>query len=376
MVSLKQKMKRLHRKNSQTHAFILSMTLVAFLGISVVARFYVIVPLRMMDASMSPGFKERDVVWMCKLPLCLERISEGDVVWANLRGNEEMVRQVLAMPGDTVSVSDKGQVVTPHRKYLWKKEEAFIQSRQFYIPKTGDTLDFQKLNDVEQDYVISYLREKGEHVIVKTTLWQGDREINIDRVGSTKIANRQVSLNEIDYLPWQDRFLIEMQIRQSEPGNFPITLKREIFRGIKKLAPAAPKLDSTNTTLDSSASVSDSLKDSTAKEVPVDVEEIITEPIRKIVIQDDCYYLVCSKGNSCPDSREIGYVTKDKLIGRYIEWPTRIDRAIVTPAIRYISTAFNVISDICSDIYSQIEALFESSPEETKESSSENTKKN
>lgn len=317
MSSLKHKLKTLHRRHSKRHVLLLFLVLLMFLGASGVARYYAFVPLRLMDASMAPGFKERSVIWMCKLPHCLTSFKEGDVVWASLRGNEKMIRKVLAQPGDTIQINDNGLVTTPRKKTKWKGEDAFIQSRSFYVPKSGDTLDFHKLNDVEQDYAIGYLRDKGEKITIKTTLWQGEHEINLDRVGATKIANRQVSLNEVDFLPWQDRFLIETQIRQSEPGNAPISLKREIFR------------DS-------------------------------TQPIHKIEIQDDCYYLVCNKGSNCPDSRETGYVTKNKIEGSYMELPTRIQNGVIAPAVRKVQTAGRLISELFSQAVNSITELLNS----------------
>lgn len=283
---------------------------------------------------------------MCKLPQCLGNYQEDDIVLANMRGNESMIRKVLALPGDTIHISDKGQVTTPRKKFRWKNEDAFIQTRSFYVPKAGDTLDFNQLNDVEQDYAIAYLREKGEHIVVKTTLMQGDREINLDRVGATKIANRQVSLNEIDDLPWQDRFLIETQIRQSEPGNAPITLKRNIFHrplNNENLASA----DST------------------------------IEPIQKIAITDDCYYIICNKGSGCPDSRETGYVTSEKIKGKFVEWPTRFNNTVFSPVVRYIGAGIRILSETSdhvansiSNLITKVQTLFNS--DDTKEQTSSN----
>jgi hypothetical protein len=255
-----------------------------------------------------------------------------------------MVRKVLAMPGDSIEITDKGSVRTPHRNFKWKGEDAFIQSRTIYIPKAGDTLYFDQLNDVEQDYIVSYLHTHGQKIALKSTLWQGDREINIDRVGSTKIANRQVSLKEIDFLPWQDRYLIELQIRQSEPGNAPIKIKRQLFR----LKPAKPEqTPPPNTQTDSSETAhadsakADSIKIDSVKIAQVDTtkkdsvkkieEEYLDEPINKIVIDEDCYYLTCTKGSSCPDSRELGYFTRKDFIGQYMAWPDKVKRKAIIP---------------------------------------------
>ncbi|MBR5411476.1 MAG: peptidase [Fibrobacter sp.] len=335
--------------------------LLVVLGVSFVGRIYAIAPVKIMDASMTPKFKEQSTHWMCKLPQCLAQVKDQDVVWLTLKSGETMVRRVLAMPGDTIEITDKGHVRTPHRSFKWKGEDAFIQSKTIYIPKAGDTLYFDKLNEVEQDYILTYLHTHGEKIAVKSSLWQGDREINIDRVGATKIANRQVSLKEIDFLPWQDRYLIELQIRQAEPGNAPIKIKRELFR----LKPA--KLELTPPpTMSADSTVSDSAKTDSVKVAHVDSsktakadttqkdsavakvtepepEVYLDEPLNKIIIEEDCYYLTCLKGANCPDSRELGYFTHKDFIGRYMEWPDQIKVKVIYPIQRYANRAMDYV---------------------------------
>ena len=371
MSRLSRKVKRLQRKNSQSHIFLLFLFLLFICGAAFVARLYAIAPVKIMDASMTPKFKEQSIHWMCKLPQCLSKIKEQDIVWLSLKSGETMVRRVLAMPGDSIEITDKGRVRTPHRNYKWKGEDAFIQSQTIYVPKAGDTLYFDKLNEVEQDYILAYLHTHGEKIAIKSTLWQGDREINIDRVGATKIANRQVSLKEIDYLPWQDRYLIELQIRQAEPGNAPIKIKRELFR-LKpaKLELTPPPTSSADSTAsdsiktdsvkvahnDSSATAKadTTKKDSTKKDSAVaapakpapakeEPEQYLDEPLNKIVIEEDCYYMTCIKGSSCPDSRELGYFTHKDFIGRYLEWPDRFKNRIIVPAKKFLDKSIEYI---------------------------------
>ena len=357
MSRLTRKVKRLQRKNSQSHIFLLFLFLLFVGGLAFVARLYALAPVKIMDSSMTPKFREHSIHWMCKLPQCLGEIHDQDIVWVALKSGEAMVRNVLAMPGDSIEITDKGIVRTPHRNFKWKDEDSFIQSKTIYVPKAGDTLYFDKLNDVEQDYVLSYLHTHGQKVAVKSTLWQGDREINLDRVGSTKIANRQVSLKEIDFLPWQDRYLIELQIRQSEPGNAPIKIKRELFR-LKpaKLELTPPPPQALDTSEAETAAIKDSTvkdtvaKDSVVKDTASNVaenatapkpEEFLEEPLNEIIIEEDCYYLTCSKGASCPDSRELGYFTHNDFIGLYLKWPDRVKNKVVVPAKKLLDKAVN-----------------------------------
>lgn len=356
MSRLSRKVKRLQRKNSQSHIFLLFLFLLFICGAAFVARLYAIAPVKIMDASMTPKFKEQSIHWMCKLPQCLSKIKEQDFVWLSLKSGETMVRKVLAMPGDSIEITDKGRVRTPHRNFKWKGEDAFIQSQTIYVPKAGDTLYFDKLNEVEQDYILAYLHTHGEKIAIKSTLWQGDREINIDRVGATKIANRQVSLKEVDYLPWQDRYLIELQIRQAEPGNAPIKIKRELFRlkpaKLELNPPPSSSADSTATDSVKAAKADIVQKDTTKKDSAVAVpakpapakeepEKYLDEPLNMIVIEEDCYYMTCVKGSSCPDSRELGYFTHKDFIGRYLEWPDRIKVKVIYPIQRYANRALD-----------------------------------
>ena len=357
MSRLTRKVKRLQRKNSQSHIFLLFLFLLFVGGLAFVARLYAFAPVKIMDSSMTPKFREHSIHWMCKLPQCLGEIHDQDIVWVALKSGEAMVRNVLAMPGDSIEITDKGIVRTPHRNFKWKDEDSFIQSKTIYVPKAGDTLYFDKLNDVEQDYVLSYLHTHGQKVAVKSTLWQGDREINLDRVGSTKIANRQVSLKEINFLPWQDRYLIELQIRQSEPGNAPIKIKRELFRlkpAKLELNPPPPQTLDTNeaeTAAIKDSTVKDTVaKDSVVKDTASNVaenatdpkpKEFLEEPLNEIIIEEDCYYLTCSKGASCPDSRELGYFTHNDFIGLYLKWPDRVKNKVVVPAKNLLDKAVN-----------------------------------
>ena len=350
---LSRKVKRLQRKNSQSHIFLLFLFLLFVCGAAFIARLYAIAPVKIMDSSMTPKFKEQSIHWMCKLPQCLTQVKDQDIVWLTLKSGETMVRKVLAMPGDSIEITDKGKVRTPHRNFKWKGEDAFIQSKTIYVPKAGDTLYFDKLNEVEQDYILSYLHTHGEKIAIKSTLWQGDREINIDRVGATKIANRQVSLKEVDFLPWQDRYLIELQIRQTEPGNAPIKIKRELFRlkpaKLELTPPPTSSADSTVSDSVKTAKADTTQKDSTIKDSAVAVAKVtepepevyLDEPLNKIVIEEDCYYLTCLKGSNCPDSRELGYFTHNDFIGLYMEWPDRFKTKVLDPIHRYANRAMD-----------------------------------
>lgn len=342
--------KKLQRRNSQGHVVMLFFLLVAIFCAALAARYYLLAPVQLRDASMAPMFKEGSIHWMCKFPQCISSITEKDIVWITLKNKETMVRKVLALPGDSIEITDKGAVRTPYRKFKWKEESYFIQSRKLYVPKLNDTLYFDKLNDIEQDYIISYLINHGIPVSVQTTLWQGDHEMNIERVGSTKIANRQVSLKEINFLPWQDRYLIELQIRHSEPGNAPIKLKRRLFlNNTPKVAVQDSSEFNDTSTLADTLNKADSTiqKDSVIKADTIKVADTPRGiPLNEIVIQDNCYYLTCEKGENCPDSRELGYFTNKDIIGKYIEWPDQFKKKAISPIRHYIEKAVEKVLEL------------------------------
>lgn len=274
MSALDRKVRSLQRRHSRAYVFFLVFILGVVFALMIGVRHYVMEPVRMQDNSLYPKFAKNSVLWMCKLPRCTERIQDGDFVWGIMRNQDNMVRKVLGVPGDSITITNNGKVYTPHRNFKWKGEDAFIETRSIYVPRKGDTLFFDKLNDVEQDNLISLMHEQNEKFYIKSSLWQGNRQMAIERIGSTKLGNRLASLQEIDYMPWQDRYLVELQIFQSEPGNAPIQIRRELFNA----------------------------KDSSK--------------ISFYVVPEDCYYLVCEKSNHCADSREVGYFTKNRLLGR------------------------------------------------------------
>ena len=302
MSALDRKVKFLQRRHSKSYVFFLVFILGVAFAVMLLVRYYVLEPVRMPDNSLYPKFKTNSVMWMCKLPSCTESIKCGDFVWGVLRNHSKMVRKVLAVPGDTITITNNAKVYTPKRNFKWNGEDAFIETRSIYVPRKGDTLYFDKLNDVEEDYLISLMNEQNEQFYIKSSLWQGNREMPIERIGSTKLGNRLVSLQEIDYMPWQDRYLVELQIFQSEPGNAPIHLKRELFN----------KQDSSKITF--------------------------------YVVPEDCYYLICEKSSHCADSREMGYFTKNRLLGRANKSANKIQKKIdthISQAKKLVTMAIN-----------------------------------
>ena len=276
MASLRHIVRKKLLRNSKAFIFFLVFVLVLFLAAALGLRFYALEPLKLNDSSMYPRFKEGDIVWICKLPRCIDELKAEDIVWARMKNRETLVRKILAMPGEKVKFYNNGKVRVRNKTRQLQDDEVFIETRKIDVPKKGDTLYMSKLNDVEQDYAINIMIEQDIPFYIKTTLWQGERELPLDMLGALKLENRQVSLKEVDLLPWQDRYLLELQVFQREIGSTPVKIKREFYS----------KADSSR--------------------------------IEKIVAQDDYYFIISEKLKHAPDSRELGFFSKSQLLGRYV----------------------------------------------------------
>ena len=276
MASLKRIVRKKQLRNSKAFIFLLVFVLLLFFAAALCGRFYALEPLKLSDSAMYPKFKEDDIVWICKLPRCIDELKVGDIVWARMKNKETLVRRILAMPGDKIKFYNNGKVRVKNKTAPLQDDDVFIETRKITVPKKGDTLYINRLNDVEQDYAINILQEQNIQFYVKTSLRQGDRELPLDMLGALKLGNRQVSLKEVDLLPWQDRFLLELQVFQREIGNTPVKIRREFYN----------KADSSL--------------------------------IEKIVAQDDYYFVISEKLKHSPDSRELGYFSKTQLLGKYV----------------------------------------------------------
>lgn len=296
MAYLDRNVRRLQWRTSKSRLFFaVFIMLVAFTG-ALAIRYYAVEPILLQDTAMQPRIKKGSLIWVCRLPQCIDKATFGEIVWARQPNNETLVRKIIGYPGDTIEISDKGRIKTRQKRFMWRGEDSFIETRKFYVPKQGDTILLSTLNDVEEDYILRLMNEQGLPLTIKSTLWQGNREISIDRIGSTKLGHRLVSLKELDVLPWQDRRLIEMQIRQAEPGNAPIKIKRQFFIA--------------------------------GDSVPMDT----------FIVTSDNYYLACEQGNHCVDSRELGFFTKERILGRYIKQPDIVKQFILKKAQEFQKT--------------------------------------
>ncbi len=272
-------LKKLIVKNSQTRVFFIFLVLIVVFTLSILTRFYAIEHIQIKDNSMAPEIKNNERLWICKTPWCKNQIHPNDIVLAQKRIGEVLLRRVIGLPGSELKISSEGHVKSAYLDFVWKNETAFIDSRHFYIPKKGDTLFLDSLNDVEMDLAISILKQQNTSFFIKPSVFQGSQELPLNVVGSARIASRPVSIKEIQGLPWQELFLIGLQVQKNQPSVGEVKIKREVY----------------------------SLKDSSK--------------IESFIVLEDYYYLACNQGARCIDSRELGLFSRSTIIGKKIRLP-------------------------------------------------------
>lgn len=266
---------RLLSKSSGRRLLLIFAILCAAVPAGFLVRHFAFSSILLKDSALSKEIPEGSLLIVCKLGICLENLSQGDVVLFHLNAHAATVRKILALPGDSVKITAAGFVSVNHsQKKLWENESAIIADREFYIPKKGDTLEFGKLSDIEFDYALNALKKQKIPYFVKVIPKVGEQTLSEELSGKTKIGSRPVSLREVPGLPWQELQLIAHQIRMLIHSDVPVRMERTVY----------------------------SAKDSTK--------------IERIAIRDDMYYLVCERAELCADSREFGYVRASDLIGK------------------------------------------------------------
>ena len=273
MTRTEKKVKRLLRKNSQSRLFGFIFLLILVFLLSIGLRVYIIEPIQIQDVSMQPLVQAHQRVWVCKLERCLQNLKAFDTVLAKKRQRKALLRQIIGLPGQDLKIASDGHVEGEGVDFIWNDEVAFIDTRKFYIPKKGDSLILEDLNDIEMDFALGVLKNQGEDYFVDAEIYQGEQKLSIDIVGSTRIASRPVSIKEVPYLPWRDLFLIELQIARQVPGASPIRIQRKAYRSY-------------------------------------------SSEITGVLVQEDYYFLACTQGKRCVDSRELGLFKKSELIGK------------------------------------------------------------
>lgn len=243
-------------------------------------RFYALEPIRVVENSLEPQIPAGKNVWLCKLSLCTDKLTRGDIVLTNIPGKGPALRAVFGLPGDSVKVYPDGKIQTKASGYFWEDESEILAPRSFYIPREGDSIFLSKLNDISFDYTSNFLRKEFgfTHYYVQTKLFRGKDSLPISRIGSSHLFGRPVSVREVHSLHWQEYFLIALQINREDPGAKGVHFERKLFN----------VADSSEVTFFKSP--------------------------------ENAYYLICLKGNRCEDSRNGGYVPKSQILGKVLHF--------------------------------------------------------
>ncbi len=286
-MSLRSRNRKLLRASSREWNAVLGILLVGIFVSSLLVRLYVLEPVRVVENSLEPQIPAGKIVWLCKISLCTDKLSRGDIVLSEFPGSGHALRAVFGLPGDSVKVFPDGKIQTRYADYFWEDESEILAPRDFYVPRKGDSIFLSDLNDISFDYASDFLRKEFgfHHYYVQARLFRGQDSLSISRVGSAHLFGRPISIREIHGLHWQEYFLISLQVDREEPGAKSVHFERKLF-----------------TVADSSE-------------------------VSAFMAPENAYYLVCLKGNRCEDSRNGGYVPKSHILGKVLHFQIPFSRS-------------------------------------------------
>ncbi len=279
-MSLRARNRKLLRASSREWNAVLGILLVGIFLSSLLIRFYALEPVRVVENSLEPRISAGKIVWLCKISLCTDKLTRGDIVLASFPGNGPALRAVFGLPGDSVTVFPDGKIQTEDAEYFWEDESEIIAPRDFYVPRKDDSVFLSGLNDISFDYASNFLRKEFgfNRYYVQAKLFRGQDTLPISRVGSAHLFGRPISIREVHGLHWQEYFLISLQVNREDPGAKKAHFERRLF------------------------AVSDSSEVSGFKS------------------PENAYYLICLKGNRCEDSRNNGYIPKSQILGKVLHF--------------------------------------------------------
>lgn len=289
-MSLRARNRKLLRASSREWNAVLGILLVGIFLSSLLIRFYALEPVRVVENSLEPRISAGKIVWLCKISLCTDKLTRGDIVLASFPGNGPALRAVFGLPGDSVTVLPDGKIRTEDAEYFWEDESEIIAPRDFYVPRKDDSVFLSGLNDISFDYASNFLRKEFgfNRYYVQAKLFRGQDTLPISRVGSAHLFGRPISIREVHGLHWQEYFLISLQVNREDPGAKKAHFERRLF------------------------AVSDSSEVSGFKS------------------PENAYYLICLKGNRCEDSRNSGYIPKSQILGKVLHFQIPFSRSSQT----------------------------------------------
>jgi signal peptidase I len=276
----KKRITQLLRQSSKHRAAAVFGAMTACVALAIVVRLFALESVQVDDGSMRPEIRPESRTWICKLPVCIDHSPFSAPLLAKTRSGDPVLRWKLGEPGDTIRFSPAGRVFLKKHYWTWRHEPTIIDDQTLYVPRRGDTLRLDSLSPMGFDFATKLFHKQwpSRQTWVIPTLWNGDQPLLMAEVGRTTIGNRPVAPNEANGLPWQELRLLEMQLQRIEASPSPVRFKRRFYA------------DSTE--------------------------------IKKFVVREDCWYLACSRGGLCMDSREEGYFTRADILGTTLPIPS------------------------------------------------------
>lgn len=269
----KKRIFQLLRKASAGRSFAMLFAMGLCVAAAFVLRGVAFESVRVSDGSMRPEIKVDQRVWICKLPICTDRAPLSAPVLAESRGGDRLLRWKLGAPGMDLTFGPQGRVRFQDQSWTWRREHTIIDEQRLYIPRQGDSLKLDSLEPMAFDFATKLFRKQwpSRQTWVIVSLWNGNAPLPLSEVGRASIGNRPVAQSEVAGLPWQELRLLEMQLQRLEASSSPIRFRRRLY--------------------------ADSVE------------------IKSFRVQEDCWYLACSRGSLCTDSRDEGFFVRSDLVG-------------------------------------------------------------
>lgn len=242
-------------------------------GLAYTVRYKVIEGTRVPDNGLAPDLRMSSWVWICKMQRCLDHAAPGTATVFEANPGDFLIRELAAGPGAILQGQTDGSVTAPGFKRHLAEDSWFLDFAMIHVPRKGDSLVFANLAPAEFDLAMRLFRqqEPSAHIQVRPSLWIDGRQVPIERASGSSIHGIPVKLKDLGLYSWQELKLIEMQILRSEYGSSHVHIQREVLRD--------------------------------------------TTRINGFRTQNDCFFLLCTKGRDCVDSRELGFITRPHIRG-------------------------------------------------------------
>lgn len=244
--------------------------------VAVSVRIWIIEGLQIPDRSLSPRFAQGTWVWVCKTKGCIESVKDSTPILLKTNTDQRLLRVVAAGPGSILRGEPNGKIASKNFQHRLRGNPWFLEKTQVRVPKKGDSLVFAKLNPAELDLALRlYRQQKPSHKLtMRATLWIDGRLTPIEKVSVALLHGIPIKPSEVGSLSWQELEIVQMQILRQEHGSSKVEIRREVLRKDK--------------------------------------------PLLGFKVKEDCFFAVCLSGNDCVDSRDLGFIPRNRILGRAI----------------------------------------------------------